>query len=178
LLKHPGTGKETSPNRGLDLWKRDWERQHESDETVRHRKGTGAQGRIQRNEASREQTRPEPPQTAAGTGTLSSSGGSFTTRNEMSPSADSQESDQATRPAPGQTPEQQAARAQEAVARFEAAAERLNGTSMLNGNRRIPAIGPDPQPPQEPESARGRVRQALTIIVTACARACPIPGGE
>jgi len=52
-----------------------------------------------------EQHKPEPP-TAAQDERHLSSGGSFTTGNDE-PRADSQESDQATRPAPGQTVEQQ-----------------------------------------------------------------------
>jgi len=68
------------------------------------------------------------------------------------PRADSQESDQATRPAPGQTPEQQAARPAEAVARFEA--ERLERRVNAQQQQKNPRHKPDPQPPQEPETAR------------------------
>jgi len=154
-LKHPGTGKETKPKRALRISGSGIERSTRSDETARHQ---------ERNRSAKPpfsatrlpgSDKPEPPTAAQDDRHLSSSGGSFTT-NEMSPCADSQESDQATRPAPGQTPEQQAARLKEAVARFEAAGKERHVNAQRQ--QKNPRHKPDPQPPQEPVCQRPRER--------------------
>lgn len=82
-------------------------------------------------------------------------------RERDKPRAKGQESDQANKPALGQTPEQQAAKLKEAVAGFEAAVERLE--RRINAQRqqqRKPRHKPEPQPPQEsepkPENQRER----------------------
>ncbi|PSB40876.1 hypothetical protein C7B80_32325 [Cyanosarcina cf. burmensis CCALA 770] len=162
--QHPDRSAKPVRNRGVEPWKRDWEKQQAEQRQQRttSRKEQERKASIQRSEATRQekpqqQSQPplQPPAPSQDERALIEQWKQYHDRERDKPRVEGQQHDQPTRAAPGQvTPEQQAAKLKERMAEFKAEVEKLEQNQHHQPPRRK-REPPPPEPPPEQRHGRG-----------------------